>query len=554
MPFANYIFEYYSKIVNREIIAGEWILSIYKIIVNGLEKGEYQFDLKKANKAIKFIENFCHHCEGREDLLKLELWQKAIVCCIFGVVDENNIRQFREVFIVVARKNGKTLFASAIIAYMAYIDGEYGAKIYCLAPKLEQANIVYDNFYQMLQKESELIDISKKRRSDIYINETNTSVKPLAFNAKKSDGFNPHLVVNDELSSWAGDAGLKQYEVMKSALGARKQPVILSISTAGYINDGIYDELMKRSTAFLKGNSKEKRLLPFLYIIDDIEKWNKMDELKKANPNMGVSVQEDFFKEEIAIAEISLSKKAEFLTKYCNIKQNSSVAWLDYDLIDKASNDTLTLSDFRKCYAVGGIDLSQTTDLTAATVVIEKYKKLYAFTQFFMPAARLEKAQATDGVPYDIFVKKGVLTLSGENYVNYKDVYDWFVNLITQYEIRTLKIGYDRYSSQYLIEELNLYGFHTDDVFQGENLTPVIKEFEGIIKDGNFKIVDNNLLKAHFLNVALKQNMETRRVRPVKIEQRARIDGFVSVMDALTVRQKYYNEIGELLKNEGSGN
>ena len=324
--------------------------------------------------------------------------------------------------------------------------------------------------------------------------------------------------------------------------------MILSISTAGYINDSIYDELMKRATSFLKGNSKERRLLPFLYIIDDVEKWNDITELKKANPNMGVSVQEGFFKDEIAVAEGSLSKKAEFLTKYCNIKQNSSVAWLEYTLVDKASEES-TLEDFRDCYAVGGIDLSQTTDLTAASIVVEKDGILHAFTQFFMPRNRLESLQATDGVPYDVFVKKGVLTLSGDNYVDYKDVFNWYVELLNAYGIRVLQIGYDRYSAQYLIDDLKAYGFHTDDVYQGENLTPVIREFEGIIKDGNFKIASNNLLKSHFLNVALKQNLETRKFRPIKIEQRAHIDGFVSVIDAMTVRQKYNAELGELLKN-----
>ena len=276
MPFANYIYEYFSGIQSGKYTVGKWVRLIYEIIIAGLERGEYFFNAKKANKAIKFIENFCHHCEGREDLLKLEVWQKACVSVIFGIVDADGLRVFREVFIVIGRKNGKTLFASAIIAYMAYLDGEYGAKIYCLAPKLDQAAIVYDNFYQMLKKEPELAELAKKRRSDIYIEDTNTVVKPLAFNAKKSDGFNPHLVVNDEVASWRGDGGLKQYEVMKSALGARRQPLILSISTAGYENDGIYDELMKRSTAFLKGNSKERRLLPFLYMIDDVEKWNDM--------------------------------------------------------------------------------------------------------------------------------------------------------------------------------------------------------------------------------------------------------------------------------------
>ena len=308
----------------------------------------------------------------------------------------------------------------------------------------------------------------------------------------------------------------------------------------------------------MNGGSKERRLLPFLYMIDDVEvkddwgnlveKWKDIEELRKANPNMGISVRESYFMEEIAVAENSLSKKAEFLTKYCNVKQNSSVAWLEYATVDGAGTRK-TLEEFRDCYAVGGIDLSQTTDLTAASVVIERDGVLYAFTRFFMPRNKVEELQATDGVPYELYVRKGLVTLSGENYVDYKDVHDWFVSLVEEYGIYVLKVGYDRYSAQYLVNDMKNYGFHMDDVYQGENLTPVIREFEGIIKDGDFKIVDNDLLKSHFLNVALKHNVETRKFRPVKMEQRAHIDGFVSVIDAMTVRQKYWEECGELLKN-----
>lgn len=545
----NYIYEYYDQITRGEVVVGEWIRLAYKMLVDDLEKGATQYNAKAVNKAIKFIEEFCHHSKGRSDLLKLELWQKAAVAAIFGIVDDNGVRIYREVFIVIARKNGKSLLASAIIAYMAYLEPEYGQEIYCLAPKLDQAALVYDGFYKMVLAEPELEELAQKRRSDIYIADNNTFIKPIAFNARKSDGFNPQLVICDELAAWQGDGGLKQYEVMKSALGARRQPLILGITTAGYVNDGIYDELFKRATGVLKGGSKERRLLPLLYTIDDVDKWNDLTELRKANPNMNVSVSEEFFKDEIAVAETSLSKRSEFLCKYCNIKQNASTAFLDYIVVDGAAAD-VTLEDFRGSYCVGGLDLSQTTDLTAASVVIEKSSILYAFTQFFMPASRLETLQATDGVPYDLFVKKGIVTLSGDNYVDYNDVYNWFMQIIRDYELYILQIGYDRYSAKYLIEQLEGAGLHCDDVYQGENLTPVIREFEGIIKDGNFKIANNNLLKSHFLNVALKQNMETRKFRPVKIEQRAHIDGFVSVIDAMTVRQKWYAEIGQLLRNE----
>lgn len=548
----NWIFKYHEAIQKKEVIVGVWVRLCFEILTTGLLNGEWEFNEKKANKAIKFIENFCHHSEGRSDLLHLELWQKAIVSAIFGIMDKTTgYRQFREVFIIVARKNGKTLFAAAIAAYMTYIDGEYGAKVYFLAPKLDQADLVYDAFHQIVQSDDELDSITKKRRSDIYIKAFNTSVKKIAFNSKKSDGFNPQLVVNDEMEAWPGDQGLKQYEVMTSALGARKQPLIISIATAGYVNDGIFDELFKRATAFLKGNSREKRLLPFIYMIDDIEKWDSIEELKKSNPNLGVSVSAEYYLEQIEIARNSISKKVEFMTKFCNIKQNSAVAWLDYWDVMKCVHEEkpLSLEDFKGCYCVGGIDLSRTTDLTAASIVINRDGINHIFTRFYMPQKRYEVAINEDNTPYNIYRDRGFLFISGENQVDYKDVYNWFIELVKVYKIKPLKIGYDRYSANYLVEDLKTAGFHTDDVYQGTNLTPVLHEFEGNLKDGLFDFGDNSMLAAHFLNVAVDINLNDSRMKPVKIEKRMRIDGAMSVFDALTMVSKYHNEIGKKLLN-----
>lgn len=548
----NWIFKYHEAIQKKEVIVGVWVRLCFEILTTGLLNGEWEFNEKKANKAIKFIENFCHHSEGRSDLLHLELWQKAIVSAIFGIMDKTTgYRQFREVFIIVARKNGKTLFAAAIAAYMTYVDGEYGAKVYFLAPKLDQADLVYDAFYQIVQSDDELDSITKKRRSDIYIKAFNTSVKKIAFNSKKSDGFNPQLVVNDEMEAWPGDQGLKQYEVMTSALGARKQPLIISIATAGYVNDGIFDELFKRATAFLKGNSREKRLLPFIYMIDDIEKWDSIEELKKSNPNLGVSVSVEYYLEQIEIARNSISKKVEFMTKFCNIKQNSAVAWLDYWDVMKCVHEEkpLSLEDFKGCYCVGGIDLSRTTDLTAASIVINRDGINHIFTRFYMPQKRYEVAINEDNTPYNIYRDRGFLFISGENQVDYKDVYNWFIELVKVYKIKPLKIGYDRYSANYLVEDLKTAGFHTDDVYQGTNLTPVLHEFEGNLKDGLFDFGDNSMLAAHFLNVAVDIKLNDSRMKPVKIEKRMRIDGAMSVFDALTMVSKYHNEIGKKLLN-----
>lgn len=547
----NFILKYYQQIQDGSVVVGEYIKLVMNYLVKGLEDGSFFFDQKKANKAIKFIETKCHHTEGKlaPKCLKLEDWQKAFISAIFGIVDKDGLRQFREIVLIVARKNGKSLLSTAVAEFALFADDEYGARGFCVAPKLEQADIIYDTFWQSVSLDNDLKQRAKHRKSDIYIAESNSSMKKIAFNAKKSDGFNPHICICDEFASWSPQQGLSQFEVMRSAMGAREQPIMLAISTAGYVNDGIYDELLKRSTRFLKGDSKETRLLPFIYMIDDVEKWNDINELRKSNPNLGVSVKVDYLLEEIAIAEGSLSKKAEFLCKYANIKQNSSTAWLETSTVEKACGEHLRLEDFRENYCVCGIDLSQCIDLTAVTTVIEKDGTLFTFCQYFMPKEKIEDATIREGLPYNIYVQRGLITPSGENFVDYKDVFDYIRMLIEKYQILPLVIGYDRYSSQYLIQDLTQYGARCDDVYQGENLSSVIDFCEGSLKDGTIQIGDNDVLKMHLLNSALKRNIETGRKRLVKVNPTLHIDGVAALLDCLTVRQKYYAEIGEQLKN-----
>ena len=488
-------------------------------------------------------------------LIRLELWQKAFLAVVFGILDANGKRQFREVLLVIARKNGKTLLAAAIAEYMTLFDGEYGARTYFCAPKLAQAGLCYNAFYQMIEKEPEISAMTRKRRTDIYCPDTNATAEPMAFSAKKSDGFNPHLAVCDEIAAWAGDAGLKQYEVLKSALGAREQPLILSISTSGYTNESIYDELIKRSTAVLNGTSKETKLAPFLYMIDDINKWNDINELQKSNPNMDVSVPRDYLLEEIAIADTSISKKAEFLTKYCNIKQNSSLAWFTAQTVKKAFGNNYTLDDFRDSYALGGIDLSQTTDLTSACVLIEREGVIYVFSHFWLPSEKLTEATERDGIPYEAMIQRGLLSLSGDNFVDYHDCYQWFVQLIEQYQIYPLMIGYDRYSAQYLVQDLQQYGFHLESVFQGYNLTGIADNLEGLLKGGGLQCADDNdLLKIHFLDAAQQMESNTSahpRKKLVKMSKFAHVDGVAAILDALCMRQNHWGEYGDRLTNAG---
>lgn len=548
----NYIFSYYQKIKDGSITVGHWVLLFYEIMVQGIEDGVYIFNQGKANRAVKFIETFCRHNKGKlaPKRFILSLWEKAFISCLYGIVDENDHRMFREIALFVGRKCGKTLLAAAIIAYEVYVDGEFGSEIYCVAPKLDQSDLVFSAWEFTVHKNPELDRRTRKRKNDYIVDASNTTVKKIAFNEKKADGYNPMLTVGDEMSSWPAERGLKQYEVMVSGTGARIEPITLSVSSGGYVNDGIYDELFKRGTRFLLGDSKEKHLLPLFYMIDDIEKWDDVNELQKSLPGLGESVSVQFILDQIDIARESISKKTEFLCKFCNLKQNSSQAWLSTQTVGKMCDTTeLKLEDFRGSYCVAGIDLSQTTDLTCACVIIERNSELYVLSKFWLPSEKIDDATAREGIPYNAYIERGLLAPSGENFVDYHDCFNWLRMLVEEYEILPLMVGYDRYSAQYLVQDLKAYGFRCDDVYQGENLWGVLQEMEGTFKDGRVHIGNNDLMKMHLLNSAIKMSAERGRGRLIKINPTLHIDGVAAMSDAFCVRQKYWNELGDRLVN-----
>lgn len=558
MSDENAILQYYQAIVNGSVTVGGWIRMLYETIVSGLESRRWFFDARKANNCIRFIETYCHHNKGplAPGYLRLSLWQKAALSLIFGIVDENGRRQFTEVVLVVGRKCGKTLLAAAIGAYMAYVAGEYGSEIYYLAPKLDQADLCFGAFQFNVDHEGDLARRTKSTKSrGLFIQESNTTVKKLPFSDRKSDGYNPQLWVGDEVASWPGLRGLQQWEVMVSGTGAREEPLGLAISSSGYENEGIFDELVKRGTSFLNGNSRESHLLPILYMIDDLAKWNDLTELQKSLPGLGQSVSVDFILKEISIAEGSFSKKAEFITKYCNRKQNASTAWLSREAVDKAFGWSYRLEDFRNCYCLGGIDLSQTTDLTSACVLIEREGVIWIFSHFWLPSEKLGSATARDEIPYRAMIDRGFLSLSGEELVDYKDVFAWFRRLVEEYKIYPLAVGYDRYSSQYLVQEMETYCFHMDSVFQGFNLSGIIDNFEGLLKEGAIRCADDNdLLKIHMLDSALKVETNTAahpRKKLEKLSKYAHVDGMAAILDALCMRQTKWAEMGGRLMNVG---
>lgn len=545
----NYILQYYQAISDGSENVGKLVKLAYEYVLDGLQDHSFYYNHKKAIRPIRFMESFVHHSKGKTGLLKLELWQKAFLSCVFGLVNGEDLRQFKEIVLSTGRKSGKTLLISGIADYVLYIDDDYGKEIYFTATKKEQAELCYSAFYQTILKEPELRRLIMKRRSDVYLPSTNSSAKMLTSNYTTADGLNSSLNVCDEFAAWKGTQGLNLYSTLTSGTLSRKEPLTIAISTANRVNDGVYDTLYTRATRLLMGGSEETAFLPFIYQIEDLSKWNDINELKKANPNLGVSIPVKTILEEIQKAEGDPQAKNEFLVKVANVKQNASTAWISTADIKKTEGHHLKLEDFKDKYCVVGIDLSQTTDLTSACVVVEDKGKINIISHFWLPSARIEEAILRDQVPYDKYIAQGIMDTSGENYIDYEDVFNWVMDLRLKYDIYPLFIGYDRYSAQYLVKQLSQV-YQCEDVYQGDNLYPIMLELEGLIKDGRINIGDNNLLKMHLLNSAIKISEERGRGRLVKLNPKLHIDGTAALLCAMTMRNKYYLEYEPQFKNE----
>ena len=558
MTAESAILGYWNEIDSGGVNVGKWIRLLYEVILQGLEEKRWFYDRHLAENAVRFIERYCHHYKGKlaPQRIRLSLWERAAIELIFGIVDGDGKRQFTEVFWLIGRKMGKTLLAAAIACYMAYAAGEFGSEIYFLAPKLDQSDLCYSALEFDVHAEPELDAITKSTKyRGLMIQETNTMIRKLAFTSKKSDGYNPMFYCADEVAAWPGVAGLRQWEVMVSGTGAREEPLGMGISSGGYENDGLFDELMKRGTGFLMGNSGEQHILPLLYMIDDIEKWDDLEELEKSLPGMGESVTRKFIQDQITIAHESISKEIEFKTKYCNLKQNLSTAWLRAEDINKAFGWRKPMEELKGKYVVGGIDLSQVIDLTAAGFICEIDGILWTKAHFWLPKNRLEEATKRDGVPYEIYIRKGFLSLSGEEHVDYTDVLRWFMELVKKYKIFPLMVGYDRWSAMELIQAMTAKHFKCDSVTQGFNLSNVADTFESLLREGKIRDMDDNdLLKIHMADAAMKMESAAEKAHPrkmlVKISSKAHVDGTVMLLDAMAMRVFKWDELGSRLKNE----
>lgn len=552
----NPILEYWEEIEKGNINAGDKIRRTYKKVVKDIKyPGEYFYSPKRGNHILEFAENFCRHSKGKcgGKRVKLELWEKAHLATVFGFIDIEGNRKYRESILIVGKKNGKSLLASIVGLYMLTADGEMGPEVYAVATKKDQSKIIWLESKRMVRKSPAL---SKRVRSLVAELDTDFNdgvFKPLASDSDTLDGLNIHCVLMDEIHQWKQGKAL--YDIMADGVSAREQPLVYITSTAGTIREDIYDQKYDEAEMVINGYDdpegyKDEHLIAFIYEIDNRKEWTDESCWEKANPGLGTIKNKQTLKDKVEKAKKNPLLVKNLLCKEFNIRETSSEAWLTFE---QANNtETFSVEDLKPRYGVGGVDLSSTTDLTAAKVLfkIPESEKIYTLSMYWIPEDLVEKRITEDKIPYDIWIEKGYVRTCKGNKISYKDVKAWFVEIQEKYDIYINMIGYDSWSAAYFVEDMQEYFGKAAmiPIIQGKKTLSQPMKNLGADLENNLIVYNNNPVDKWCLcNTAVDIDRNDN-IQPIKTSKpRRRIDGTAALLDAYVVLQNNYNEYMSLI-------
>lgn len=552
----NPILEYWEEIEKGNINVGDKIRRTYKKVVKDIKyPGEYFYSPKRGNHILEFAENFCRHSKGKcgGKRVKLELWEKAHLATVFGFIDIEGNRKYRESILIVGKKNGKSLLASIVGLYMLTADGEMGPEVYAVATKKDQSKIIWLESKRMVRKSPAL---SKRVRSLVAELDTDFNdgvFKPLASDSDTLDGLNIHCVLMDEIHQWKQGKAL--YDIMADGVSAREQPLVYITTTAGTIREDIYDQKYDEAEMVINGYDdpegyKDEHLIAFIYEIDNRKEWTDESCWEKANPGLGTIKNKQTLKDKVEKAKKNPLLVKNLLCKEFNIRETSSEAWLTFE---QANNtETFSVEDLKPRYGVGGVDLSSTTDLTAAKVLfkIPESEKIYTLSMYWIPEDLVEKRITEDKIPYDIWIEKGYVRTCKGNKISYKDVKAWFVEIQEKYDIYINMIGYDSWSAAYFVEDMQEYFGKAAmiPIIQGKKTLSQPMKNLGADLENNLIVYNNNPVDKWCLcNTAVDIDRNDN-IQPIKTSKpRRRIDGTAALLDAYVVLQNNYNEYMSLI-------
>lgn len=544
---------YLEKIRAGEIPVSRKVLAVYERECSWMDDPPpnfpYKFSPELGQYYIDFMEKFCRQSKGKAggQLIKFQLFQLAKMQLVFGWVEKGTgLRRFREVFDIRGRKNGKSTETAAVMHAMLEVDGEAGPEIYCVANSKDQADTVFNECVNMWAQSPALQKITKKRRTDIYCPRNFGFIQALAAKTDTLDGKNAHFVCQDEPHEQRNS---KLYDVMKQSQSFREQPLYWIISTNGSVREGFFDTKYQlySGVALWQDGFQDYTVLPLIYELDSREEWTDEKCWEKANPGLGTIKSLKTLREHVAQAKRDPSFLPTVLTKDFNIPENSAESWMRFEDI---KNETVAdMPYLEHSYAIGGCDLSATTDLTCATLLIMKPNdpNYYVLQKYFLPEGRLEQLRETNDreAPYQRWAELGWLHLCRGKTVDYNDVTQWFVEMVQKHDIRPLWICYDAALSGYWAPQMEETGFVMEKIRQGPiTWTYPMKLLGGALQEHRIIYQNNPMLRWCLANTAKKSTNRDgiESIQPVKCASNRRIDGMVSLLNAWVGLQKHTDE------------
>ena len=508
--------------------------------------GRYAFDEGRAERPIEFIERFCRHSKGEwaGRPVELETWQKAFISALFGFVDkETNLRRFREAFLEVGRKNGKSLLAASLALYMLIADGEPGAEVYSTATKRDQARIVFDEAYNMVLQSPELRAFVKKRRGDLYVPSLMAKFQPLGKNSDTLDGLNASCVVMDELH---GVKSRDLYEVMKQSQSARRQPLILMITTAGTVRESIFDDIYSHADKVISGTVSDDTFLPVVYELDSRAEWTRPECWQKANPGLGTIKKLQDLKDKARRAEQEPNELPGLLCKDFDIRSSTVSAWLQFEDVNNEAR--FDVGRFRGKYFIGGADLSLTTDLTCATALMidPDTEERFVRQMYWLPEDGFRERVEREKIPYDKWIDAGLVRLCRGNTIRYSDVTAWFLEVVNDWGVSPAWVYYDSYSARYWVDEMESNGFAMVRCIQGaKTLSLPMQHLGQDLKAKRVNYDNNPVLKWCLTNTGVQVDRNANIVPVKALSPKMRIDGTASLLDAYVGLCDHYGEFVE---------
>lgn len=498
----------------------------YADLDNALDQGWY-FDRKAAMRAINFIERLKHtKGEWAGQRFRLEPWQQFVLWNIFGWRNADGTRRFRYAYIEIARKNGKTALSAGIGLYMLFADGEARPEVYSAATVKDQAKICFADAVAIV-KATDLKNYLTPYRNSIVYELKGGTMKPLSSDYGTHDGLNPSCGIIDEFHAHK-DSGM--FDVIKSAFGARRQPLLFIITTAGFNKSGACYAYRDNVIKVLRGVNEDDSLFGIIYTLDDKSEWDDPKMWIKANPNLGVSLSADYLADQVKDAKNRPEAVRNVMTKNVDLWVDAERTWILDDVWQKCIGTTAP-ADLKGCACWGGLDLSNVSDITAYVLLFHENDRFQLLPHFWIPEEKMQEKVRKENINYDKWAAEGYVTVTPGNVIDYDFVKADILRIVADYDLRTS--AYDRWNSSQTIIDLQNEGMMFNPFGQGYgSMSAPTKEFEKAVLTGKVEHFGNPVLRWMLASTVIKTD-PAGNIKPDKEKSVQKIDGIVASIMAL---------------------